>query len=283
MRPSRRRRVVVMGSAANEGSDSLVRAWRGRGLAAELVSSADALTTMGPADTLVCRLDVLPTLDGVEPGLLAVLLLERRGVRVVNPVSSLLAAHDKLRTARVFGAVGLPHPRTCAVSRSTRAADLRPPVVLKPRYGSWGKDVFRCESRREVEETLEAVADRPWFRRHGGIAQELLPSPRSDLRVIVAGGHVVGAAERVAAPGEWRTNVSLGGSLVPADPGDDAAELAETAAAVIGAELVGVDLLPLPDGRFVVLELNGAVDFDGTYSLHGGSVFEDAAAALELL
>ena len=93
---------------------------------------------------------------------------------------------------------------------------------------------------------------------------------------------VVGAARRVAGAGEWRTNVSLGGSLVQTDLGDGAAELARAAAAVIGAGLVGVDLLPLPDGRFVALELNGAVDFDETYSLHGGSVFDDAATALGL-
>lgn len=77
---------------------------------------------------------------------------------------------------------------------------------------------------------LETIKDRAWSRRHGAIVQELVPSAGRDLRVIVAGGRVVGAAERVAAVGEWRTNVSLGGTLEPARLSEDAAELAATAA-----------------------------------------------------
>jgi hypothetical protein len=43
---------------------------------------------------------------------------------------------------------------------------------------------------------------------------------------------------------------------------------------------VGVDLMPLGNDRFVGLVLNGAVEFDDTYSFKGGNVFEAAATAL---
>jgi hypothetical protein len=59
--------------------------------------------------------------------------------------------------------------------------------------------------------------------------------------------------------------------------------LAAAAAAAIGADLVGVDLLPLPGGGYTVIELNGAVEFDEDYSLPGGDVYRDAAAALGVL
>jgi glutathione synthase/RimK-type ligase-like ATP-grasp enzyme len=52
--------------------------------------------------------------------------------------------------------------------------------------------------------------------------------------------------------------------------------------AAIGADFVGVDLLPAPDGGHIVLELNGAVDFNRSYSLPGRDVFDDVAAALAL-
>lgn len=275
-------RIRVLGSPGNEGSVGLVRGWRELGLAAELVSGADALRTARPDDIVIGRLDVLPSLDGVEPGLLALLLLERRGTRVLNNVDSLLGAHDKLRSAAILTRSRLPHPRTAAFTAAERVLPLRSPCVVKPRYGSWGQDVFRCESESELAGCLEAIRERPWFRRHGALVQELLPTFGRDLRVIVAGGRVVGAAERVAAAGEWRTNISLGGSLEPTRPSDDAAELARTAAAVVGADLVGVDLLPVADGGYVVLELNGAVDFDERYALGDESVFVEVAKALRL-
>ena len=43
--------------------------------------------------------------------------------------------------------------------------------------------------------------------------------------------------------------------------------LALSAASAAGTDLVGVDLLPLGDGGWTVLELNGAVDFTPVYSL----------------
>lgn len=38
-----------------------------------------------------------------------------------------------------------------------------------------------------------------------------------------------------------------------------------------------MDLLPLRDGRYVVIEVNSAVDFTPDYSLGGQDVFEAAA------
>ena len=60
-----------------------------------------------------------------------------------------------------------------------------------------------------------------------------------------------------------------------------ARELAIAAAATVGADLVGVDLLPLADGGYTVIELNGAVDFDDEYREDGG-VYAEVAAALGL-
>jgi glutathione synthase/RimK-type ligase-like ATP-grasp enzyme len=59
-----------------------------------------------------------------------------------------------------------------------------------------------------------------------------------------------------------------------------ACELAVAAAAAIGGDLVGVDLLPLGPGRYVVLEINAAVDFTSEYSVDR-DVFEGVTTALE--
>jgi glutathione synthase/RimK-type ligase-like ATP-grasp enzyme len=62
-------------------------------------------------------------------------------------------------------------------------------------------------------------------------------------------------------------------------PPPDACELALRAAAAVGGALVGIDLVPADVGTWVVLEVNGAVDFNATYTL-GNDVYADAIDAL---
>jgi glutathione synthase/RimK-type ligase-like ATP-grasp enzyme len=100
-----------------------------------------------------------------------------------------------------------------------------------------------------------------------------------DLRLVVAGRTVVGAIERHSPPGDWRTNVALGGSRRPTSPPPRACDLAIAAAAALGIDLVGVDLLPTGAGEYTVIELNGAVDFTSEYNL-GEDVFAEVVAAL---
>jgi glutathione synthase/RimK-type ligase-like ATP-grasp enzyme len=115
------------------------------------------------------------------------------------------------------------------------------------------------------------------------LVQELVPPQGYDLRVLVAAGRVVGAVYRVAAAGEWRTNVALGAVRreVP-EPPYEASVLARDAARAIGADLVGVDLLPDSRGGWVVAEVNGAVEFTREYAPLRDVFCETATALAEL-
>jgi RimK family alpha-L-glutamate ligase len=244
-----------------------------------VLSPAQALTRLVPGDVALGRLDVLQTLDGIEPGLWALDRLAALGVTVLNPRHALVAAHDKLATARTLHAARVPHPRTVHVAPWLPAPELEPPLVLKPRFGSWGADVIRCDTAEEIEIGLEEIATRAWYEATGAVAQKLVAPRGYDLRLVVARGRVIGAVRRVAAPGEWRTNVALGARREPVAPPIDACAVALAGADAIGADLVGVDLLPADAGTWVVLELNGAVDFTNVYSLDD-DVFSAATAAL---
>ena len=238
-----------------------------------------ALHELGPGDVALGRLDVRESLRGVEPGLWELGRLIDNGVMVLNRPAALLGAHDKLLTAALLGSAGVPHPRSRLVVAGAPVPELEPPLVLKPRFGSWGRDVELCRDEDELAAGLERISERPWFRSGGALLQELVPPLRRDLRLVVARGRVIGSIERHAAPGEWRTNVALGGRRVRAIPPPGAIRLALEAAAASGLDLVGVDLLPLERGGFVVLELNGAVDFSPDYA-PGGNVFGAAIDAL---
>jgi RimK family alpha-L-glutamate ligase len=271
-------RVAIVAGRAGETNPALAEAWRALELDACVLAPEQAVERLGAGDVALLRLDILPTLDGCEPGLDRVPELRRAGVRILNPPWALLGAHDKLATARRLRLAAVPHPRTVHVVSPDAPLRLRPPVVVKPRYGSWGRDVALCANERELHSHLAEIADRGWFIRHGALVQELVRGSRNDLRVIVARDRVVGAAEREPAAGEWRTNISLGGRLLPRRADVRACALARAAVAAVTGDLIGVDLVEV-DGDYVVLELNAAVDFDRRY---GPSVYEDAAAALEL-
>jgi RimK family alpha-L-glutamate ligase len=273
--------IALVACHPNETNTRIADAWRALGLDAAVVPTARCLDVLRAGDTAIGRVDVRRSIDGVEPGLFDLLTLSRRGVHVHNGPAVLLMAHDKLRTARVLRRTHLPHPRTEHVTTRPASATIGPPVVLKPRFGSWGVGVVRCDSQAELVEAAGKVAETHWYRRQGALLQRLVPPAGYDLRVLVAGGRVVGSVSRVAAPGEWRTNIALGGHRRPVVAPPRAQALALATAASIRAGLVGVDLLPDGDD-YAVIEINGAVDFDASYSLPGRDVFEDVAVALGL-
>lgn len=263
-------------SATNEALIVAARAW---GLDSELLEPHAALTSLEAGDVALARLDVRDGLDGIERGTGELERLEAGGVDVRNPPGSLIVAHDKLLTARSLRLAGLPHPHTTLLSPALPAAVPELPLVLKPRFGSWGRDVERCTTAEELDAALVRLQRKPWFREHGALAQELVEPRGWDMRLVVAGGRVVGAACRIARGGEWRTNAALGAQVVPVDPPPLAGTLALAAAEATRADLVGVDLLPTPNGGFLVLEVNGAVDFRPLYAPNR-DVFSDTVAAL---
>jgi RimK family alpha-L-glutamate ligase len=273
------KRLAVVARNDNPTNRGLLAAAATLGLDAVVLSPEQAARRLRAGDVALGRLDVLPTLDGPERGLETLRGLEDKGVRVLNRAASLLGVHDKLTTAVRLTRHGLPHPRTAHIGA---AADLPFdfPIVVKPRFGSWGRDVTMCGGRLALERRLRELERRAWFRCQGALVQELVQPQGYDLRVLVAAGEIVGAVKRVAAPGEWRTNIALGGCRTPAAPPPQASLIALGAASALGLDLVGVDLLPDGDGGWVVLELNGAVDFTSQYNLGGENVFERVVQTL---
>lgn len=260
-------------------NDALLEGFRSIGVDAAWLAPA-SIDMLRPGDAVLGRFDVRETLDGVEPGVWLLRRARLRGVSVLNGDQTLLTCHDKLATALACARAGVPHPRTVHVDESSNHPPLPLPLVLKPRFGSWGADVVRCSTAAEYRACIRALRGREWFRAHGVLVQELVEPSGYDLRVLVAGTTVVGATERHARPGEWRTNVSLGARRRPARLAQRARLLAVAAAGAVDGDLVGVDLLPVRGGDHVVLEVNGAVDFTRHYSLQSGDVFALSATHL---
>jgi len=234
----------------------------------DLGDAAGVLVRMMPPGTLeqvVFRMDALHRLAAA-------------GVPVLNPPGAVEAAVDKyLATARL-DAAGLPVPPTWAGERAEDALAafevLGGDVVVKPLFGSEGRGLVRVsdpELARRVFHALERIGAVLYL-------QRFVRHPGHDLRAFVLGGRVLGAIRRHAPPGDWRTNVAVGGraEAVALDPA--AERLALRAARAVGATMAGVDLLPDADGKLLVLEVNAV---PGWRALAAATGVDVASAILE--
>jgi ribosomal protein S6--L-glutamate ligase len=136
--------------------------------------------------------------------------------------------------------------------------------VVKPLFGSRGRGIHRGQTAAAVAAAVAA---------DGGVAylQEFLPHSGWDVRALVVGERVVGI-RREAAAGEWVTNLARGGRGLPLDMPPDWEDLARRAAGAVGATLAGVDLVPVGDGRVVVLEVNAVPGWRGLEEVVGRDV-----------
>ncbi len=256
---------------------ALVEAFRDLNVDAELVAPTEVHARQTTQAVHLGRLDVRSSLQGIEDGLEELRALELEGACVLNKAASLVLCHDKLATARALRRAGLPHPRTALVDASGVPERLEPPLVVKPRFGSWGRAIHLCATEQELEETVNELTKQTWFRTHGAILQELEPTAGQDIRLIVANGRIVGAIRRIARVGDWATS-TFGGTRRPVDPSREVISTALRAAAAVDADLVGVDVAATHN-RLTVIDVNGCANFTSEYS-SGSDVFANAASAL---
>jgi RimK family alpha-L-glutamate ligase len=181
--------------------------------------------------------------------------VEARGVVVLNSPRSLEASIDKYLTTARLDAAGLPVPATVVCQHADAALEafetLGRDVVVKPLFGSEGRGMLRVDDVELAWRTFRTLE------RTGAVMylQQMIRHPGWDLRVFVLGGRVLAGMRRYAREG-WRTNVAQGGSTECVPVRDGEADLALRAAAVLGAEAAGVDLLQGPGGEWYVLEVN---------------------------
>jgi ribosomal protein S6--L-glutamate ligase len=238
-----------------------------RGIAGDLSSDGTAILD---ADGVLARIIPGGSLEQIIYRVDALHWIEKRGVPVMNPVRAIERAVDKFYTTALLQEAGLPTPETVVCEgldqamAAVRAMLGRKPgeggdVIVKPIFGSMGHGLVRLsdpDAAFRVLRSLEQVRTVFYLQRaidHGG----------RDVRVFVVGGRVLGAIERSAAAGDWRTNVTRGGSARAITLPPEWEPLALGAAAAVGADYAGVDLLPSRDGTVFVLEVNAIPGWQG--------------------
>jgi len=240
---------------------------------------SSARTSILDADAVLARIIPTGSLEQIIYRVDSLHWVEERGVLVMNSPRAIERCVDKFYTTALLQEAGLPVPETvvCESAADALAAlDAMGDAIVKPIFGSLGHGMVRItdpDVALRVVEPLEQVSSVFYVQRtvdHGG----------RDIRVFVVGGRVVGAIERTAPFGEWRTNFSRGASVMPFELPAAWEQMARAAAAAVGADYAGVDLLPSRDGQVFVLEVNGIPGWKGLQQATGTDV---AAAIVEHL
>ena len=165
---------------------------------------------------------------------------------------------NKIRQTSLFQFLDIPHPRTRIYYGRNRLARIRadfpyPFIAKVPVGSSMGEGVFLIQDDAELTDYLQ--------RTHPAYVQEYLPLER-DLRVVLIKGRIIHAYWRSHRPGEFRNNVSRGGSISFEGIPEEALAFAADVAARCGFEEVGMDLCEA-DGGYCVIEANMVFGLEG--------------------
>ncbi|MEM1993970.1 MAG: lysine biosynthesis protein LysX [Nitrososphaerales archaeon] len=213
--------------------------------------------------------------------------LESKGLRVLNKASVSEVCGNKLWTTLMLIQAGVPTPKTAITftpeSALKAAEEIGYPVVLKPLVGSWGRMVVALRDKEEAEAVIELRSQLNGPLNQIFYVQEKVKRPPRDIRCIVIGERLVAAVYRVAAAGEWRTNVARGGTTEPCPISKELEEIALKAAEAVGGGVLGVDMMESPNG-LLVHEVNSTVEFRGAQSASSVSIADAIIDyALELI
>jgi RimK family alpha-L-glutamate ligase len=192
--------------------------------------------------------------------------LGESGIAVHNSARAVERCVDKAATSFLLAREGIPTPATWTVqSRAQAEAIVRReaahgPLVLKPLFGAQGRGLKLVRRAGDLP-PHEEIAGVYYLQRFMGLDR----GGFSDMRLLVSGGRVVAAMRRHAS--QWITNVKLGGRPEAYVPQEDEADLAIRAAAAVGAQFAGVDLILGGNGRVSVLEVNSMPGWRGLQSV----------------
>jgi RimK family alpha-L-glutamate ligase len=292
-------RVAVLGASGSWHSRGLIDALAGRGhevLAIpatrlrSAVSVGGGVRTFGPDGEALDALDLL-IVRGLPRGSLEQVIfrmdtlhvLAEQGVRCVNHPRAIERTIDKAWASAVLALAGLPTPATIVCERYEDAMrafeELGGDIVVKPLFGAMGNGIVRVEDRDLAHRVFRALElERTVYY----VQRCVAPAGRRDLRVLVVAGEIAGAMERVS--DSWRANVARGARPRGVVLDEAQRELALAAAAAVGADVAGVDLLVGPDGSVVVVEVNGIPGWQALQSVCERNLTElVVSACLELV
>jgi ribosomal protein S6--L-glutamate ligase len=189
---------------------------------------------------------------------------ESQGVYSVNSSVAIARSRDKLRSLQLLAQKSIPLPTTGFASSPEDTHDLikmvgGAPLIVKLLEGTQGKGIVLAETKNAAKSVINAFK----HLRENILVQEFIKEAKgSDIRCIVVGDKCIAAFERTAEPGEFRSNLHLGGSAKNIKLSPEERRIAIKAANAMGLNVAGVDIIRSHRGP-LVLEVNSSPGLEG--------------------
>jgi RimK family alpha-L-glutamate ligase len=205
--------------------------------------------------------------------------LRELGVMVWNDARAVERCVDKSMTSFLLAQSGIPSPQTWTTQDRERARAIvaqeaaHGPLVLKPLFGSQGRGLRLVRTPDELPPPTD-IAGVYYLQRFVGVERDGF----HDFRLLVSRGRVVAAMMRHST--EWITNIKRGGRPVAVAANEDTKALAIRAAAAVGADFAGIDILYDHDEQPSVLEVNSMPAWSGLQKVASARIAAALAADL---
>ncbi|MDW0118112.1 ATP-grasp domain-containing protein [Sporosarcina thermotolerans] len=188
---------------------------------------------------------------------------ESAGLHVINRSEVNRIANNKLKTFEFATLLGIPAVPTKRLKSVDGIAAY--PVILKTVDGHGGTEVYLCHTVNEAEQFLNQYLSRQL------IVQPYIESNATDIRVFMLGDEVLGAVKRIGNDG-FKSNYTLGGSVEKYILSSSQEKEVRKIARALKSDYIGIDFLLLPDGSWLLNEIEDPVGARSLYATHDFSV-----------
>lgn len=191
--------------------------------------------------------------------------LELKGYRLFNRAEVNKIANDKYKTFQLAQFLGIHAVPTTILKNLEDIHDY--PVVLKTADGHGGHEVERCNNEKEAAKYVESMEGKQL------LLQPYIETESTDVRVFVIGQEVVGAVKRMG-QNSFKSNFTLGGRVEKYVVPSSIEQAGLKIARALKSDYIGVDFLLLPDGTWMLNEIEDPVGARSFYETHDCDIAE---------
>ena len=196
-------------------------------------------------------------------------LLEQLNIRCFNNSKSIATCDSKVKTYIELLPANINMPKTIPIPFSYEKIDwntnnfvdyiikeLGLPLIVKESYGSFGEQVHLINDKSDVIDVLNKISPKE------ALCQQFISSSKGeDIRIQMVGNKAVAAMKRTAKAGDFRSNLTNGGSAIPYNPSNLDIEAAIKIINVLQLDFAGIDFMHDSSGYPILCEVNSNAHF----------------------